>query len=298
MRKGEGNRCRILRMALGLAVISFRCLAQETQTPAADQRPHDQSATEHTALNVEPGAPVIKSKDIYEATGYFHPFTRIPRYVAHDQKAIWTSPFHTQKANIKWWVIVGGAAGVLIATDKHTVKQFPNSSTQISVSNWGSRFGSSYSVIPISTAFYLLGTHAHQERIRETGLIGFETLIDANLTVQALKLVADRARPLSTNGTGRFEDYPGARWNSSFPSGHAINSWAMASVIAHEYRHSKLIPIIAYGLAATVSFARVGARQHFPGDVVVGSALGWFIGDYVYGKRHNEALDQTPVPVR
>jgi membrane-associated phospholipid phosphatase len=111
-----------------------------------------------------------------------------------------------------------------VATDKHTVKQFPNSSTQITVSNWASRFGSSYSVIPISTAFYLLGTHKHDERIRETGLVGFETLIDVNLAVQALKLVADRARPLANNGTGRFEDNPGGRWNSGFPSGHAINS--------------------------------------------------------------------------
>jgi hypothetical protein len=38
----------------------------------------------------------------------------------------------------------------------------------------------------------------------------------------------------------------------------------------------------------------VGARQHFPGDAVAGSAMSWFIGDFVYGKRHNRDLDQKP----
>jgi membrane-associated phospholipid phosphatase len=38
----------------------------------------------------------------------------------------------------------------------------------------------------------------------------------------------------------------------------------------------------------------VGARKHFPGDVVAGAALGWFTGDYIYGKRHNRELDRKP----
>jgi len=32
--------------------------------------------------------------------------------------------------------------------------------------------------------------------------------------------------------------------------------------------------------------------RHFPGDVVAGGAMGWFIGDYVYTRRHNGELDQ------
>ena len=65
-------------------------------------------------------------------------------------------------------------------------------------------------------------------------------------------------------------------------------------MVAHQYPHPLIIPIVAYGLATTVVVARVGARQHFPGDVVAGSAMGWFIGDYVYGRRHNGELDHKP----
>ena len=69
------------------------------------------------------------------------------------------------------------------------------------------------------------------------------------------------------------------------------NTWALASVIAHEYPKS-WVKFMAYGFASTVVVSRVGARKHFPGDVVAGAGLGWFIGDYLYGKRHNRSLDK------
>ncbi|MEI9974654.1 MAG: phosphatase PAP2 family protein [Ignavibacteriota bacterium] len=81
---------------------------------------------------------------------------------------------------------------------------------------------------------------------------------------------------------------------SSFPSGHSINTWAMASIVAHQYPRPRFVPVIAYGLATVVVVSRVGARQHFPGDVLAGSAMGWFLGDYVYGRRHNSELDPKP----
>jgi len=247
---------------------------------------------------VKPGPPVIKEKDLWTETGVFHPFLRMPRYILQDQKAIWTSPFHTAKSDVKYWVVFGGATAALIATDRWTVKQLPNSSSQVSVSTWGSRLGSAYSLIPISAGFYFIGTRAHRNRFRETGLLCFEALIDSNLVVEAAKLVADRARPLEGDRLGHFESSPNGRWNSSFPSGHAINTWAMASIVAHQYPHPRIVPILAYGLATTVVVARVGARQHFPGDVMAGSAMGWFIGDYVFGRRHNSEVDSKPAGAR
>jgi membrane-associated phospholipid phosphatase len=263
--------------------------AQARPDDTTQNKPQDDA--QRSAIEVKPGPPVIKQKDLWEGAGFFHPFARMPNYILQDQKAIWTSPFHTSRDDVKFWAIFGGATAALVATDRWSVKVLPNSSSQVSVSTWGSRLGSAYSLVPISGAFYLIGTGTHQERFRETGLIAFETLIDTSLVVEAVKLVADRARPLDSDGKGHFWDSP-SRWNSGFPSGHAISTWAMASVIAHEYPHPRIIPVIAYGLAGVVVVSRVGARKHFPGDVVAGSAMGWFIGDYVYGKRHNRDLEQ------
>jgi len=258
----------------------------------AQGRPPDEA--QRSTLDVKPGPSAIKQKDLFDGSGYFHPFVRMPKYILQDQKAIWTSPFHTSKIDMKFWAIFGAATAGLIATDRWTVQHLPNSSSQVSVSTWGSRIGSAYSLIPISGAFYFIGTGTHDERFRETGLLAFETLLDSSLVVEAVKLVAGRARPLEGDGKGHFWDSPGGRWSSGFPSGHAINTWAMASIVAHQYPHPRIVPVITYALAATVVVSRVGARQHFPGDVVAGSAMGWFIGDYVYGRRHNRALDQKP----
>ena len=239
---------------------------------------------------VPQGGPVIKQRDLWDASGYFHPFARMPKYVLQDQKAIWTSPFHTSRRDAKFWAIFGTATTALIATDRWSVKQLPNSSSQVSVSTWGSRLGSAYTLMPVSAGFYFIGTGTHKERFRETGLLAFEALISTGLVVEAVKLATDRARPLESDGKGHFLDSPNGPWNSGFPSGHAINTWAMASVVAHQYPHPRIVPILTYCLAATVVVARVGARRHFPGDVVAGSAMGWFIGDYVFGKRHNREI--------
>ena len=150
--------------------------------------------------------------------------------------------------------------------------------------------------VALSAGFYLIGSKRHDERFRETGLIAFETLIDAQIVVAAIKMIADRARPTESDGRGRFLDSP-RRWNSSFPSGHAVTTWALASVIAHEYP-KPLVKIVAYGLASTVVVARVGARRHFPGDVMAGAGIGWFMGDYIFGKRHNRSLDRKSSRVR
>jgi membrane-associated phospholipid phosphatase len=250
------------------------------------------AAQEPSVIETKPAAPVIQQKDLWEASGWIQPFRRMPRFVLHDQAAVWTSPIHTARRDLKWWLIFGGATGALIATDRRTADQLPNSKTQVSISNWSSRAGSAYTLIPLSAGFYFIGTKRGDERFRETGMIAFETLIDANIVSEALKLAAGRERPLEDDGRGRFEK-AASRWNSGFPSGHAINSWALASVIAHEYP-KPLVKILAYGLASTVVISRVGARRHFPGDVVAGAGIGWFMGDYLYGKRHNRSLDRGP----
>ena len=251
-----------------------------------------------TAIKVKPGSEAIKDKDLWEETGYLHPFRRMPRYILQDQKAIWTSPVHTAKSDIKWWAILGAATGALIATDKYTEKQFPNTREQVRLGTDTSYLGEAYTLIPISAAVYLLGTARHDERFRETALLSFETLIDTTLIETALKSIANRARPLEGNGNGNFEDGAHGVLNSSFPSGHAIDTFGIASVFAHEYKHVWWVKLIAYTYAGTVVGARLAARKHFPGDVVAGGALGWFTGDYVYAKRHNPDLDKKEGPMQ
>jgi len=220
--------------------------------------------------------------------GYWEPFKTLPKDFLDDQKAIWTAPIHTKKSDVKWWILFGGATAILIATDKEVLEHIPQNSGAVTVGTALSRMGAAYTLLPLSAAMYFGGTHWRDQTIRETGFLGMEALADAFVVDTALKAITLRERPNQGNGGGQF--WQGSAWNSSFPSGHAIESWSLATVVAREYPNKPWVPLTAYGLAATVSVSRVLARQHFPSDVLVGSALGWFIGDYVYRKHHNAQL--------
>jgi membrane-associated phospholipid phosphatase len=155
--------------------------------------------------------------------------------------------------------------------------------------------GQAYTLIPIAAGFYFLGTTSSSERFRETGLLSFEALADSTIVEVVVKSITDRARPLESNGKGHFWDSPNPRYNFGFPSRHSINTFAMASVFAHECHDKLWVKLICYGYAGGVMGARLAAKKHFPGEVMAGAAMGWFIGDYVYGKRHNSELDHKNV---
>ena len=87
------------------------------------------------------------------------------------------------------------------------------------------------------------------------------------------------------NEKGEFFD-----GGASFPSGHAIEVWSLASVISYEYGHTKIAPIIACSLASVVSVARYAGQQHFVSDIVAGGAMGWFIGRYVWKTHQDHAI--------
>lgn len=223
---------------------------------------------------------------------------RFPRNLLADQKAIWTSPFRMSKSDAKWWVLFGGATAGLIAGDYWLSRQLPNTSDQTAVATWTSRLGASYTLIPITASFWAYGRFTDSPRAREVGRIGVETLVNTALVTTAIKAVTRRERPLQGNGHGNFWSSKGATWDASFPSGHATYSFALASVIAHEFPRPRIVPITAYALATTVSASRFAARKHFASDIIAGGAIGWFIGHYVYGKRHNAELDSMRGGVR
>ena len=60
-------------------------------------------------------------------------------------------------------------------------------------------------------------------------------------------------------------------------------------MIAHEYP-GPLTQVFAYGLASGISAARFAAQQHFASDLIVGAALGWYLGRQAY-RSHSHYSD-------
>jgi len=210
--------------------------------------------------------------------------------IFRDQKGIWTAPFHWDQSDAKWIAPLGLSLATLLATDRHTsgdlVKHGDNRD-RLRISKDISYAGSLYSTAGISTLFYLTGRLRHDERAKETGLLAAEALIDSTIVSQAIKGISERQRPQVDHSSGEFWD-----GGSSFPSGHAINSWALATVIASEYgpRHHA-VRYASYALATAVGISRYTGRRHFLSDVLVGSAMGYGIGRYVYHQHHDASLD-------
>ncbi len=196
--------------------------------------------------------------------------------IALDQKDIFTSPFHVNRDDALEWLVPMAATGALIASDIHIANAFENSRGQV---RWGGRIsniGASYTLIPIVAGSYVYGAWRDNPKGREIGVLGTESLLDSLIVAGVLKEAFRRNRPDEKNAG----DFWGG--GTSFPSGHAIQIWAIASLLDHEYKHQKIVGITAYSLAGIVSAARIAAQKHFASDVVAGGTMGWFIGRYVY----------------
>lgn len=202
-----------------------------------------------------------------------------------DQKAIWTAPFRLERGDMKWAIPAGVGFMALVTTDRITGDEIGEADRQVPWSRHISNLGSIYTLSAAAGTFYVIGRAEKNDRARETGLLSAEAIIDSVIVEGVLKGVTQRARPLG--GRERSEFFDGG---SSFPSGHSTQTWAVATVVANEYKDRLAVQIAAYGVASAVSVARFTGHKHYLSDVVVGSALGWGIGRYVYGAHHRSAV--------
>ena len=211
----------------------------------------------------------------------------LPQAIFHDQIGMWTSPSKVRYSDATWLVPLGGLTAAFFVTDSDFSRHLsadPNTQTTYRhISDYGA-----YSMVGGAAGTYFLGLMTHNEHQRESGFLSGEAAIDSLIAVEALKLVTGRQRPYQDNGDGQFW-----KGGGSFPSEHAAAVWSIAGIMAHEYP-SPLMKFLAYGMASTVSVARIGAKQHFPSDVLVGAAIGYLTSEYVYRKHHKPELPGAP----
>jgi len=209
------------------------------------------------------------------------------QHIFRDQAAIWTAPFHVGNYEKKIVLPAVLTVATVFATDRYTSGWVDRGGSLPVDSRFVSHFGQAYSTGGIAAAFYLAGRFTHNQKARETGVLAAEALIDTGIVTEVLKLAAQRQRPNADQHFGEFFD-----GGSSFPSGHSSSIWSVATVIAHEYKNNPWIKYGAYAGAVAVSMSRYSGRNHFLSDIVAGSAIGFFIGRYVYRNYHDPDVDQ------
>ena len=217
-----------------------------------------------------------------EHAGTFH---RAATRIWRDQEELWTAPF--KKSNLKWDALVLLGTGALIATDRQTVPDVSQHTIDVSsnVSN-----ATIYGTGTAAGSIWIAGLISDNPHQKETGLLTLEALTDAMPIYTVLQVIAGRERPGEGTGNGRF--WQKHSIDGSFPAGHAMFCWTMATVVAHEYPRW-WVKALFYGAAATVSVTRFTAHDHFAADTFVGTALGYFIGRHIFHAHCNPDFSEA-----
>ena len=207
----------------------------------------------------------------------------LPKNLFIDQKDFWTAPLHMSEKEWDWALPSILIGGLLIKADNTIENHVPTTKSTVSHAGTASNAGVA-ALAGVGAGLFLLGHVQNDDQKRETGILAGEAAIGAVADTEIFKYAAGRDRPFTGNSPGRFFD-----GGDSFPSMHSSVSWAIASVIAHEYP-GPLTQLLAYGAASGVSAARWAGQKHFASDVAIGAALGWYMGRQVY-RSHSHYSD-------
>jgi hypothetical protein len=216
----------------------------------------------------------------------------LPGNIIEDQKRIWNFPFKPERVH-HWWppAIVLGVTGAVVASDPYTAPHFLNTTNFHGYNQVFSGTNTEALIAGIPAAIYGVGWLRKDSYAQNSALLSAEAAADVYLLNMPIKFASARRQPLSYSGPGPYVDnfFDGSHspfHSGGFFSGHASLSMAVATVIAHRYRRHRWVPFVAYGLAGAISFSRVTTSNHFPGDAVFGSAMGFLVAHYVVLPAH------------
>ena len=131
-------------------------------------------------------------------------------------------------------------------------------------------------VIGILLIFYLAVFCGKKGRITILVLVFAAGSSDA-ICAQLIKPWVGRIRP-----SHEFNEFinllvsKGGKW--SFPSNHAANSFAFATVLSYFFEQKK---VVLYTLASIIAFSRVYVGVHYPLDIICGAIVGYILSWFV-----------------
>ena len=197
-------------------------------------------------------------------------------------------------------LIAGTTGGLYVFDDQ--IRDFAQRNKSHLAGNFasiGNALGDPIYTLPPLGLLYLYGHLADDSAARRTSLLATESFAISGVLCLGIKFVTERHRPNSGDSPGIWDGPKLKTGNLSVPSGHTTSAFAMATVIAEEYRDNQWIPPIAYGLATLTGLSRIYTNDHWASDVFLGAALGYLVGKavtgYHDGKHHSDTVIILPV---
>jgi membrane-associated phospholipid phosphatase len=212
---------------------------------------------------------------------------KLPMNLLHDQKDMWSFPLELGKG--RHWLpalfITGGTAAFL-ATDPQVTPHFRKTNTFHDFNRvlGTSATGAAIAVVP--AAFYAVSLLRKDSYDQSTALFAGEAVVDDTILMVVTKAITRRQRPTERPVDGPYNDTffhsNGSIFGkgTSFPSGHAMMAFSVATIFARRYHDHRWVPYVAYAVASAIAFSRVTTGAHFPADVFLGASLGYVVARY------------------
>ena len=258
-----------------IAALTIKCAAQDTL-------PSDRAdATDPQATSSAP-APNCPKKEIY-GKGW----VRFVPNVLRDQKQIWLFPVAIADGrHVKPTLTVIGITAGLVALDPVSGRHFQNTESFQDFNRIFSGPNTALAMEIFPVAFYAVGLARRDPDAQRTFLLAGEAVLSSEILTTVMKDTTRRLNPGEVPENGDFSDTwfkktqgSWIRGIGSFPSGHTIAAFSIATVFAKRYPQPRWVPYVAYSLATVIGFSRVTLQSHFPSDVFLGGALGYTIAN-------------------
>lgn len=210
----------------------------------------------------------------------------------HDAKEVVRAP---ARASGRTWTKAAVVTGAVLASSAldESVQEFARdhqSQGAEDASEVITPFGGRYSD-RVMLGFLGYGLIAKNDRAKAVAFDAFvSSVIASKVVTPLLKSAVGRNRPNESEGAFEFDG------GSSFPSNHATQAFAVASVIAGHYE-SRWVDAAAYGLASLVGVARVYDDDHWFSDVVAGAAIGAATGRFIVRTNQRQRAQWTVLPI-
>ncbi len=145
-------------------------------------------------------------------------------------------------------------------------------------------------------AIYVYGAASKTPDVRNLGLKLTEATIYSGTITLLGKVLLGRERPANSDDAVNFQPLNTAWEFTSLPSGHSTLAFAYSTVMASVYNNF-FWKFGWYSLAALVGTARVYNNVHWFSDVLLGGAIGYFVGDFVNKHHTNQNKADGDIPI-
>lgn len=167
------------------------------------------------------------------------------------------------KENALWAGVGGGLALAAHPYDDNVNSALVGNSAAENFFKPGAILGALPTLLGSASIVYVVGRAKDEPKVSHVGMDLIQAIAMSEIITESLKYATRRERPDQSGPT-------------SFPSGHAADTFAFATALERHLGWRYAVP--AYILASYVATSRLPANRHWLSDVMFGSAVGIIAG--------------------